>query len=259
MKVSLSTCEEELFPLLSQAGWKELERWEQRRPEKVVRFAKGFAHEFLFKVRPEDVLAVVDRTAHALGDVHKSEALPEIEDYSAPFAFQDIFHACLEEKETVPTWEQFREWFAKERRDLFVEDYLKDINPGARTKEEKRRLKRALKWRLGKAYYSSLREVHLLASLRHTYGLDVKYHVLADVRLRVDFWMGNQVIICYFSNQNYRAGTEGRKPRTQGYFRDNAVGFHSVAMYETEQYGRAWLVSNAEIERLADCLHSDLW
>lgn len=119
MQVTLSTCESELYPMLSSAGFGGLEKWERDRPPKVINFAKQFTHEFLFDVRPDNVLDVARRTEHALGDVRKSEILTEIEDYSSPFAFQDMFHACLEEKGAIPIWSEFRNWLAKERPDLF--------------------------------------------------------------------------------------------------------------------------------------------
>ena len=81
MKVTPKICEEELYPLLFKTGRGELASWERNRPERVVNFAKEFTHEYLFEVKPDEVLDVVGRTERAYGDVQESEMLREIEDY----------------------------------------------------------------------------------------------------------------------------------------------------------------------------------
>ncbi|MBM85285.1 MAG: hypothetical protein CMM47_04610 [Rhodospirillaceae bacterium] len=50
------------------------------------------------------------------------------------------------------------------------------------------RIEDAVRWRLGKFYYSAVREVDLLISINAA-GIPLKYHLVADVLLRVDYWV----------------------------------------------------------------------
>jgi hypothetical protein len=72
----------------------------------------------------------------------------------------------------------------------------------------------AVRWRIGLAYYSFVREIYTIAVLRSA-GLDVRAHPLADALFRVDAWLGRTVLSLYIRNPRFRDGARGRKPRTQ--------------------------------------------
>src|SRR5690606_14180515 len=103
-----------------------------------------------------------ERSDHALGDIEKVESLPEVEDFSCPYAFGHVFHRFVEEKRSLPTWQEFRDWFFGEARPMFADPFMRAFGWLELDASRKRELGRALQWRIGKLYYSSMREVDLL-------------------------------------------------------------------------------------------------
>ena len=135
-------------------------------------------------------------------------------------------------------------------------DRLEPLRQQLRERYTDRQIDNAVRWRLGKFYYSALREVDLLAAL-HAKGVPLKYHVLADVLLRVDYWMGKTLICIYFPNTEYRSGESGRKPKAAQVFVDSGANFKIVDFPVTRQgYGRFWGVSEDSKKELADLLRS---
>ena len=121
-----------------------------------------------------------------------------------------------------------------------------------------KRINDAIRWRLGKFYYSALREVDFLVWM-HTHGVKLKYHLLADVLLRTDYWM-EQTILCTFApNPRYRSEGEGRKNPAEVYFRDAAQPFNIIDFEVQHQgFGRVWLTkesSKLEILKLLEQAH----
>ncbi len=219
--------------------------WESRPTHAKVRaFAKGMVHRALYQVTPADIEAALARGEHALGDVESEEQEKEVEDFNTPFSWNDVFHGCLEERGGVPSWNEFRTWITQEHPQ-YVWEPLK-----ARFDVTKPEYKRAIRWRIGKCYYSLIREIWLLSRLRCDYGIFLNYHVFADVRLRIDFWTGKHLFCLYFPNSRYRDGREGRKLDPRELYR--GTDFLVTELEATRQgYGRAWLAKEHEVARLA--------
>lgn len=219
----------------------------------VVDFVKQFNHEHLFDITPERIDAIIATTEHALGDVAASEQIAEIEDFTCPFAFEHLFHRYIERTKRIPTWQQFWRWMARQARPYFL-DRLEPLRRQLRQSYTDERIDNAVRWRLGKFYYSALREVDLLAAL-HARGVPLKYHVLADVLLRVDYWMGQTLVCIYFPNQAYRSGHFGRKPKAGELFSGSRPRFEIVDFHVRRQgYGRFWRISGDSKEELANLL-----
>ena len=199
MIVSFEDCYESLVVPGGTSCHAIYDEWETRRHyEPVVDFFKLFRHERLFAVTPEQVDEVIATTEHALGDVAAIEQIREIEDFTCPFAFEHLFHRYIERTGRVPTWQQFWRWMHQQARPYWL-DQLEPLRQQLSARYTDRRIDNAVRWRLGKFYYSALREVDLLVDL-HSWGLPLKYHVLADVLLRVDYWIRQTLVCIYFPN-----------------------------------------------------------
>lgn len=110
----------------------------------------------------------------------------------------------------------------------------------------------AMWWRLGNAYYSTLRELYVLAVWR-CMGQPVEYHVLADALFRADFWVEDTVISLFVINAQYRdGGGAGRKPHPAEILGDCAAfRFAELPRVTRHEYGTVHLPARKEIERFA--------
>jgi len=256
MRVTFQECYSELVEHGGPQARRAYQQWEARPGyESVVAFVKNFSQEKIFGLRPQDVRNVVLTTEHALGDVPSRHQIPEIEDFTCPFALHHLFHRFIERTGELPTWQRFWRWISHQARPY----WLDQIQPLASQLEEKysqQRIDDAIRWRLGKFYYSALRETDLLVAM-HAAGIPLQYHVLADVLLRVDYWIGSTLICLYFPNQRYRENHSGRKPPAENFFRDSHYPF-KILNFEIERqgFGRSWLVSDRAKDRLVRMLDS---
>ncbi|WP_147300899.1 hypothetical protein [Aestuariispira insulae] len=207
-------------------------------------FVTGFRHEYLFAITPHDIQKVINDSEHALGDVKSKEQLAEIENYTCPFALQHIFHDYLEKNQKIPTWQDFWLWMTEDARSLWLTPLAPTLHKLFRQYGCWDRIKRAVRWRLGKFYYSAIREVDLIAHL-HSNDVPVKYHLLADVLFRTDFWLDDVIISLYFKNRKYRDGQTGRKPKTFDLFEDAEPPFE-LREYGVDRqgFGEFWLVKD---------------
>ncbi|WP_019588049.1 hypothetical protein [Deinococcus apachensis] len=218
-------------------------------------FVHGFVHRYLGEITREELLDARARSEHALGDVRSEEQLREVEDWTTGFAFEHLFHHYLEERRAVPTWQDFSAWLNGDAASFFIHPLLQDLDWHQADRERKHELRRAFRWRLGKFYYSAMRELELFVRLRQEYGLPVHYHLLADVLLRSDFWVNDDVVCIYFANPKYRDRDRGRKPQAEQFLgkADPPFRIHHVAI-ERQGYGNFWISSDASVERLAHTL-----
>jgi len=244
MTVSFEKCYHELVVRGGPLAQHAYDQWRQRVGyEKVVDFVEAFEHRQLFQLTVADIRNVICETEHALGNVPKEDQIPEIEDFTCPFALQHIFHRYVENAQRIPTWQQFWRWMNKQAYPYWLAE-IQPLKEQLSQRYPPDRIERAIRWRLGKFYYSALREVDLLVWLRSN-SIDVQYHLLADVLLRVDFWVGDILVCIYFSNTRYRAGTSGRKPPAMSFFREAKPPFQ-ILDFEVERqgFGKIWLVSD---------------
>lgn len=221
--------------------------------DEVVKFVEGFTHRHLFQISSSDVRETILRSGHALGDVRAGEQLRFIEDFTTPFAFQHLFHWYVEEKKSIPTWKEFRDWMVIDAAAplwyIPLKEYVKKNHSGISSEA----LSRAARWRLGKVYISNIRELELLGQLRDL-GLPINYHLIADVLFRVDFWSENLLICTYFPNEQYRNGERlGRKPPAEQFFEGSFPPYKVIHVPIARQgFGKIWLAASDSVKALAD-------
>ncbi len=258
MAVTFENCKNDLLDRAGSPALKAYQEW-QNRPgyEKVVEFVEGFNHKVLFELKPCDVLYVMENTEHALGDIRKENQIKEIENFTCPFALQHIFHRYIENAGRIPTWQQFSRWIQKQAYPHWLEE-IQPLKERLLQQYSKKRVSDAIQWRLGKFYYSALRELDLLVWLR-AQSLDVKYHLLSDVLLRVDFWIDDLLICIYFPNKRYRDGQKGRKPPAEYFFNQARPPFRILDFpVERQGFGRLWLVSDQSKQALAERIKTEI-
>ena len=255
--VGFDDCRRELLDRAGGEAPREYRSW-RKRPGygEVVEFVENFTHRYLFEITPEQARAVIDRSTgpldHALGDVASREQMREVENATVPFAFQHLFHRYIEEQRALPSWREFGAWLKGPAARYWLEPLMSKTGYYESDDRRRKRLGRAYRWRAGKAYYSAFREVELLARLRTDYGLDVRYHVLADVLLGVDFWLDDVLTCVYFPNEKYRAGEAGRKVHASARFAAADPPFKVMDVpVERQGYGKFWLVGDDSAERIA--------
>ncbi|HLH64163.1 MAG TPA: hypothetical protein VKV27_00530 [Solirubrobacteraceae bacterium] len=153
-----------------------------------------------------------------------------------------------------PLWDELVQMW---RADGPIKDMLglparRVVNEAAAAGHSQSDAQEAMWWRLGNAYYSSLRELYVLAVLREA-GFPVEYHVIADALFRVDFWLGDIVISLFVANAQYRDGEgAGRKPSARDIVGDcPAFSFVDMPRLTRHEYGTVHLPSKAEIQRFA--------
>ena len=247
--VSFADCRRELLDRAGPAGRAAYDHWRRTRGEEVVGFVEGFTHEHLFRVTAEEVRATLHASEHALGDVRSREQLAVVEDFTCPYALEHVFHRFVEERRRLPTWQCFRRWVREEVPEMWFGP-LRAALAGWSGGQSREQLGRAARWRLGKFYYSAMREVELLARLRAT-GLPLRYHLLADCLLRVDFWSGDTLVCTYFPNPRYRDGDTGRKPQASRFFPPGGPFRVLHAGIERQGFGEVWLASGRAARALA--------
>lgn len=209
----------------------------------------------MYNLTPDDVISVCERTEHALGDVRKADAMrvEEIRDWHPAFAFTHVFHFAVEEAKRLPTYTEFRDYC---RDDTFGNTALwapaqEAINRAA-TSCDRQSARAAMRWRIGNAYYSFIREAFVLSVLRAS-GLEAELHPLADALFRVDLWIENVNVSLFIGNNTFRSEGQGRKDRPEQLLSDARppFRFHSIQLTTQHRFGVVHLPARAEIERCA--------
>jgi hypothetical protein len=195
-----------------------LKQWREdpARPH-VVRTVLGHTTHAVYQLEPSQIEAVCTASEHPLGAIRKdvATAVHPVVDWRPDFAFTHVMHLALETLGNVPTFQDLLV-FCKD--DPVGRAALGDPARQIRADISRRgyppqQVRQAVRWRIGVAYYSFVREVYTIAVLRAT-GLDVRAHPLADSLFRVDAWVGRTVLSLYIRNARFRDGGRGRKPRT---------------------------------------------
>jgi hypothetical protein len=195
-----------------------LDRWraDPARPH-VPRTVLGHTARVLYRLEPSCIEATCKATEHPLGNISKKVAMSvqPVVDWRPDFAFTHVMHLAMEALGELPTFGDFTRFCAE---DPVGRAALGD--PARQAREHARRqgyapehAAQAVRWRIGLAYYSFVREMYTIAVLRAV-GLDVRAHPLADALFRVDAWTRRTVLSLYIRNPRFRDGTRGRKPRT---------------------------------------------
>lgn len=176
MTISFQDCKSELLDKSGRAGTAAYEKWKARPDGKeVARFVEGFTHAHLLTITTASLRVVMNASGHALGDIKTEEQLPFIENFTCPFALQHIFHGYIERKRSIPTWEEFDQYVRDEIAPLWMNPLrvflkncptVKDFVKGHGSKAGWEKVNRAVQWRLGKFYYSAMRELDIFVRLR---------------------------------------------------------------------------------------------
>jgi hypothetical protein len=201
-------------------AWQQLlDDWrnDDRYCQDVVPFVQSFAVSALYQITPHDVEQLGRETVHALGRVerHVAESVPAIGDWNPRFALQHTLHFALQHQGALPTYQAFRDFCRTnpQARSMLGQPATRKVTEVVESGAvDPDRAFAAMRWRVGLAYYSFLKEVYVVATLREA-GIYAQYHPLADVLFRVDCWAGSTALHLYVENPKYRAGEEGRKPR----------------------------------------------
>lgn len=272
--VSFDDCSEELLAganahcLAAYRGWRSRPGYED-----VVKFVEGFTHSYLFTIEPRDILDIVKRSSHPLGEVESKEQIQYIENFTTPFALQHLFHRFIEEQRRIPIWSEYVRWMINPPISALWYQPLRNLRNQYFKTDNERAWSRAVRWRLGKFYMSAIREIDIIAKLR-VKGFEIKYHLFADVLLRVDFWTGRALVCTYFPNPKYRDGKIGRKPKAEEFFDksseidklsevdksteiDKSSKFNIIHIPIGRQgFGRFWLADPESIDELCRLLAS---
>ncbi|MGP3950186.1 hypothetical protein [Streptomyces sp. 7N604] len=215
----------------------------------------------IYTLVPTDVESVCRRTEHALGEVRRAdgEAVRAIVDWHPDFAFTHMLHVCMEQRSSLPTYQEFRE-FAD--RDSLGKQML-----GIPAREKVREVvaaeipatlaRAAMRWRVGNAYYSFLREVYTVVNLRSR-GVDLRVHPLADALFRVDAWVGRKALSLRVGNKKFREGErDGRKTPPEQLLADVTprFEFESIELSPATEFGRVHLPSYRHLESAAALLN----
>lgn len=166
-----------------------------------------------------DVEAACRKTDHALGNVNweKIRELKSIHDWNPDFAFTHVLHVELEKRASIPTWQQLKQstgpWEAYVRRPALAQrnQTAADLTRSGMTQKDAITLAgHAMQWRLGNAYYSFVRELFVIATLRAE-GIEATFHPLADALFRADAWVNDTVLSLFIANPTYLSKFDGRK------------------------------------------------
>lgn len=238
-----------------------LHAWRQD-PSKaaVVPVVEAHAVRALYGISSDDVRSVCERTEHALGEVRKRdiEGVELVRDWHPAFAFTHVLHLAVEATGGLPTYQEFRQYCREDqrgRRTLW--EPAEDLISQASSAVGRERARAAVRWRIGNAYYSFVRETYVLAVLRES-GLAVEVHPLADALFRVDLWVQDVNVSLYIGNTLFRAGESGRKDRPDVLLSDAtpAFVFREVQLATQHRFGVVHLPQAQQITQTAHELSS---
>jgi hypothetical protein len=239
-----------------------LRQWrsDPERPH-VPRTVLGHTTKVLYQLAPAQIEAVCKASEHPLGDIRKEAAMTvqPVVDWRPDFAFTHVMHLALEKLGGLPSFQDFTRFCAEDPAGrTALGDPARQIQEHARRQGyAPRHARQAIRWRIGLAYYSFVREMYTITVLRDS-GLDVRAHPVADALFRVDAWTGRTVLSLYIRNPRFRDGARGRKPRTA----DILAGAQPPFRYEElrlavrHEFGRVHLPEAGQIRAVASRLET---
>ncbi|MDJ1134511.1 hypothetical protein [Streptomyces iconiensis] len=242
--------------LVSQAAQSAYESWreDERYKSDVVPCVLAHKTRVAYRLIPDDVERACQATkkpgGHALGWVKKADAdrVPAIADWNPPFAFGYLFHRMLETGGRIPEWRDVSRYISNHPDGVHVlGSAIRRAHADHDATYGRQLVEDAIQWRLGNAYYSFLRELHVLSHLRAR-GLDAQVHPLADALFRVDAWCGNRVLCLYIGNKAYRNEHEGRKKEAVAILGAQNFEFDVINLPPATTYGEVHLPTTSDIE-----------
>jgi hypothetical protein len=235
--------------------------WHQDpRRAQVVPVVMGHQSQLIYELTPDDVRSVCRRTEHALGEVRRAEgeSVKALVDWHPNFAFTHMFHVCMEQAHALPTYQEFRnfancsdlgwEMLGGPARGKVSEVVTEGVSRCT--------ARAAMRWRVGNAYYSFLREVYTVVELRSR-GVDLRVHPLADALFRVDAWVGSKALSLLIGNRRYRHGEGGgRKVLPENLLADvyPPLEFEKIELQPADEFGRVHLPTVRHLDSAAELL-----
>ncbi|MFC4497565.1 hypothetical protein ACFPA8_25885 [Streptomyces ovatisporus] len=233
---------------------------EDPRRKEVVPAVMHHRARTVYELTMKDVQDVCRQTEHALGEVRRSdgEAVSPIVNWHPDFAFTHMFHICMERGGYLPTYQCFRSFTE--------EDELGQKMLGTPARQKVREVvengvpeslaRSAMRWRVGNAYYSFLRETYTVVALREL-GVDVRVHPLADALFRVDAWTGRKVLSLRVGNKKFREGDHvGRKIPAERWLADVTppMEFAEIELRPATVFGTVHVPSRDQLRATASQL-----
>lgn len=225
--------------------------WQADRPE-VAAHVLAHVTRTPYSLTSAVLHDVARATEHALGEVQKSDAdaVPSIRDWTSPFAFTHVFHYALETLAAPYTYQRFRQFCRDDARaQAMLWRPAQEAVESAAQRVDQEVARNAMRWRVGLAYYSFMRELVTVVALRER-GLDLQVHPLADALFRVDAWSGSTVVALYIGNAAFRDGTAGRKPTPEGLLGDS-FQYVSIRLRTQHAFGVLHLPSEGALDQAA--------
>ena len=217
----------------------------------VVPHVEKTVTSVLYGLNTDDLTAVAERTIHPLGDISKSvrDRVPTIRDWHPAFSFQHALHHSLEASGEVLTYQAFRE-FCRDDPEAHAMLFAPATHALAIARSEDGvpfgEARDALRWRIGLAYYSFLRELFVIAALREA-AIDARFHVLADCLFRVDFWIGDNCFELFITSPAFKYRQGGRKHGPAYYVGPSSrLKFHRLELPVQHSFGNVHVPDAAE-------------
>jgi len=251
----------------SQQAAARLRRWKlDVSKRRVVPWVLAHVTRVVDCIRPGDVLRIsnsiaADRSRHALGQIKKAdiEKIIEVRDWHPDFAFTHLMHFVIEDTGELPTFDEF----IRHRifKDALYDDIRRQVARAGRGAGQTEALaKAAVRWRIGNAYYSFLKEQYVISVMRSE-GVDVRQHPLADALFRVDCWAAETNIDLYVRNKIFRSGdgNAGRKTRSGNLLSDTVPPFKNIVLEFAPRhtFGDVHLPDAGEVRRACKALLSE--
>jgi hypothetical protein len=208
LRVDWPTVESELLPVMGGCGERMLSGWRSHRPAAVGPL-QGFVHERLFAVRPEAVEPLLsppmERWPFPLTTRKADWAIAALDDMTGGEPLALALHRFVEEHGRVPDWPETVAWMIEPHiLATFVGPAWSLFHtmpePG---RPSRPRWQLGIAWRIGNAYLSFLREMDFLSRMTHVHGIPLRFHIVADAVLKVDFFVGSS-LVCVWMKNDYR-------------------------------------------------------
>ncbi|WP_432587281.1 hypothetical protein ABVG11_17415 [Streptomyces sp. HD1123-B1] len=233
-------------------------RWKNDpRRKSVVPAVANHRVRLVYELTAEDVEGVCRQTEHALGEVKRAdgEGVAAIVDWHPDFAFTHIFHICMERIGRLPSYQDFRTYCYRDQLGLQMlgEPTKAKVREVVSSGISEKIVRDAVRWRVGNAYYSFLREIYTVVRLR-AMAVDLQVHPLADALFRVDAWTGRKVVSLRVGNKKFRQGSSsGRKTPAEQLLADVVPGFDfsTIELAPATKFGRVHLPSAEHIAQAA--------
>ncbi|WP_329464987.1 hypothetical protein [Streptomyces sp. NBC_01431] len=158
----------------------------------------------------------------------------------------------------MPTYQEFRQFCKNDHlgRAMLADPARAKVREAVMAGASDALARAAMRWRVGNAYYSFLREVYTVVELRFR-GVELQVHPLADALFRVDCWTENTAVSLHVENAKYRNGpSQGRKIPTGRLLADlqPPIDFKDIALKPASVFGSVHLPVSAQLDDTAAAL-----